>query len=115
MLRARLTACSFLLGSILILSSCGSGGKKEVKETPQATATVEVSIGGMTCTGCENTIQTNLMKVPGVTGVTASFTAGSAIVEYNPALVDSLKLKEAVNGCGYTAIKVMPHQATTVN
>lgn len=118
MLKTKLSACSVLLVSLLFLASCGGGGgKKEVKSSAVAreTATIEVSITGMTCTGCENTIQSSLAEVPGVIGVTASHTAGNAIVEYNPALVDSVKIKEAVNSCGYNAVKVMPHKAEVVN
>jgi len=116
MLKTKLSACSLLLVSLFILASCGGGGKKEVKsDVARETAMIEVSITGMTCTGCENTIQSSLAEVPGVIGVTASHTAGNAIVEYNPELVDSLKIKDAINGCGYVAVKVMPHQAEAVN
>lgn len=116
MLKTKLSACSVLLVSLIILASCGGGGKKEVKAVvAKETAMIEVSITGMTCAGCENTIQSSLAEVPGVIGVTASHTAGNAIVEYNPALVDSVKIKEAVNSCGYNAVKVMPHQAEVVN
>ena len=100
---------------LFILSSCGGGGKKGAKEVPAETAMIEVSINGMTCAGCENTIQSSLAKVPGVVSVTASTAMGNAIVEYDPALVDTLKIKETVDGCGYTAVKVMPHQEKTEN
>ena len=113
MSKTRVTSFSFLMVLLFILSSCGGGGKKEVKEAANETAMIEVSISGMTCTGCENTIQSGLTKVPGVISVKASYTLGNAIVEYNPEQVDTLKIKDAVNGCGYTAVKVMPHQETT--
>jgi copper chaperone CopZ len=116
MSKTRVTSFSFVMVLLFILSSCGgSGGKKEVKEVPGETAMIEVSISGMTCTGCENTIQSGLTKVPGVISVKASHTLGNAIVEYNPEQVDTLKIKDAVNGCGYTAVKVMPHQEMTEN
>lgn len=116
MLKTKLSACSFLLVSLFILASCGGGGKKEVKsDVAKETAMIEVSITGMTCAGCENTIQSSLAEVPGIISVTASATNGNAIVEYNPAQADTLKIKEAINGCGYVAVKVMPHQAEAVN
>lgn len=96
---------------VVLLMSCGGGGKKEVKEAAVESALVEVSINGMTCTGCENTIQTNLAKVPGIISVKASHTLGNAIVEYEPAKVDSVKIKEVVDGLGYDAVKVMARQA----
>jgi copper chaperone CopZ len=111
MLSSRITVGFLIIATAIILTSCGGGGKKQVKETPQQTAMIEVSINGMTCTGCENTIQTNLEKVPGIISVTASYTIGNAIVEYEPGKVDTLKIKEVVDGLGYTAVKVMPRLA----
>lgn len=111
MSRSRIKSCSLLLVTVALLMSCGGGGKKEVKEAPAESALIEVSINGMTCTGCENTIQTNLAKVPGIISVKASHTLGNAIVEYEPAKVDTVKIKEVVDGLGYDAVKVMPRQA----
>lgn len=116
MLKTKLSACSVMLVSLFFLASCGGGGKKEVKsDVAKETSMIEVSITGMTCTGCENTIQSSLAEVPGIISVTASATNGNAIVEYNPAEADTLKIKEAINGCGYVAVKVTPHQADVVN
>jgi len=111
MIRIRTTACSLLLLTVVLLMSCGGGGKKEVKETVAESALYEVSINGMTCTGCENTIQSNLLKVPGIISVKASHTLGNAIVKYEPAQVDSVKIKEVVDGLGYDAVKVISRQA----
>lgn len=113
MLKSSIRTCSLLLVSLIIFTSCGGTGKKEVKEAAQKPDMIEVTINGMTCTGCENTIQTNLAKVPGIVSVKASYTVGNAIVEYFPAKVDTTKIKEVVNGLGYTAVRVMPHQGMT--
>ena len=88
MTSSKLTA-GFLLGVLLLVSSCGGGKTKEVKAAPAATTTIELSIGGMTCTGCENTIQTNLGKVPGIISVTASHLKGNAVIEFEPGKVDT--------------------------
>jgi copper chaperone CopZ len=93
-----------LIVNVALAASCGNRNKSE--NTSQATASViEVSIGGMTCTGCEQTIQRNLGKLDGVKSVKASFTAGSAVVEYFPERVDTLKMKESVTGSGYSVKK----------
>ncbi|HWR75028.1 MAG TPA: cation transporter [Bacteroidales bacterium] len=107
MTSSKLTA-GLLLGLMLLITSCGGGKSKEAKTAPAATATIELSIGGMTCTGCENTIQTNLSKVPGIISVTASYQKGNAVIEYEPGKVDTVKIKEVVDGTGYTALKVSP-------
>lgn len=94
---------------MIILASCGGGRSTEVKQAPEAganTATVSLSIEGMTCAGCENTVCTSLEKVPGVKSVTASHTDGKAVIEIEPGKVDTAMLKEAVNGAGYKALKV---------
>ena len=88
------------------LTSCGGKATKAENENVSAQAArMEVSIGGMSCTGCEQTIQTNIGKLEGVKSVKASFTVGNALIEYNPALVDSLIIKEAITGSGYTVKK----------
>ena len=86
--------------------SCNGSGKKAEKETViQQASLVEVSIGGMTCLGCEQTIQNNVGKLEGIKSVKASFNAGNAIIEYFPATVDTVKIKEAISGSGYTVKK----------
>ena len=81
---------------------------------------VNMSIKGMTCTGCENTISTCLQTVPGVVKVgVVSYKDGTAFV-----LVDSKKVKNedlvtAVSTKGYQAeiipaVSVTPAGAQTV-
>jgi len=90
---------------ILTVSSCGRGNKTE-KEAAEAEAlSMEVSIGGMTCLACEQTIQRKVGKLEGIKSVTASFTVGNAIIEYVPGKADTLKIKEAISGSGYTVKK----------
>jgi len=92
----------FLAGMILIAVSCNGSGKKSTKETPASVARMEVSISGMTCTGCEQTIQTNVAKMEGVKSVKAVFTVGKAFIDYNPSVVDSAKIRKIITESGYT-------------
>jgi copper chaperone len=106
MKKHNLTAGLLLFVFVLAVSSCKPGGKKSEKETQQMeAAAIEVSIGGMTCLGCEQTIQKNVGKLEGIKSVKASFTVGNALIEYYPEMVDSLKIKEAITGSGYTVKK----------
>jgi len=103
------TAGFILFVFVLAFVSCKEGGKKTEKDTQQlVSATMEISIGGMTCLGCEQTIQNNVSKLEGIKSVKASFTVGNALIEYYPGMVDSLKIKEAIAGSGYTVKKVIP-------
>jgi copper chaperone CopZ len=98
-----------LIGFLTIAASCGSKNKTE-KVSAETASVIEVSIGGMTCTGCEQTIQNNLGKLEGIKSVKASFTTGNAVVEYFPGKVDTLKMKETVTGSGYTVKKFITVQ-----
>jgi copper chaperone CopZ len=95
-----------------LLVSCTGKGNKSEKEPVQLEATaMEVSIGGMSCLACEETIQRNVGKLEGIKSVKASFTAGNAIIEYYPGMIDSVKIKETITGSGYTAKKCIVPQA----
>lgn len=101
-------ALGLIMCLMIIVVSCGTGkstAPKEEAETPAATTTVSLSIEGMTCTGCENTICSSLEKIPGVKSVTASHTDGNAVIEFEAGKVDTVMLKEAVNATGYKALK----------
>jgi len=108
MSRTKLTL-SLIVCLMIILVSCGGGkstGIKETSDSPAAISTINLSIEGMTCTGCENTICTSLEKIPGVKSVKASYTDGNAVIEFEPDKVDTARLKEAVDASGYKALKV---------
>jgi copper chaperone CopZ len=99
-----------LIFLILAAAACSGTGKKQVKQVPLTDPSViEVSIGGMSCTDCEQTIQTRVGALDGIKSVKASYTAGNAIVEYYPDKVDSAKIREAIVGSGYKVKKfIMP-------
>lgn len=100
---------TMLLCLAIISVSCGGGKSNTVKDVPEAevvSATAEISIEGMTCTGCENTICTSIEKIPGVKAVTASHTDGKATVEFDAGKVDTAAIKAAIDAAGYKALKV---------
>ncbi len=82
---------------------CADGSKCEV---------VEMSVKGMTCGGCEQSITTALQKVNGVKKVIAvNHKDGSAIVCFDPAKTKSDALATVVTNKGYEA-HVTPAVAT---
>jgi copper chaperone CopZ len=91
--------------AFFLLASCGQEKKSEKKDLQMEASFIEVSIGGMTCTGCEQTIQASVGKLDGIKSIKASHTAANAFIEYYPSLVDSLKIKEAITESGYTVKK----------
>jgi copper chaperone CopZ len=106
MYKQKLTTSFILFVYILVAVSCSGNGKKTGKtEEKQVASVIEVSIGGMMCLGCEQTIQNNVGKLEGIKSVKASFTTGNAIIEYFQGIVDTTKIKEAIIGSGYTVKK----------
>lgn len=87
------------------LSCTGNNKKSEEGNIHQEISMIEVSIGGMSCTGCEQTIQNNVGKLDGIKSVKATFTNGIAIIEYYEGMTDTTVIKEAISGCGYTVKK----------
>jgi len=87
---------------MLIIFSCGNQKKDHAKtDETDSVSKIEVSISGMTCTGCEQTIQKSVTKLEGVTTVRADYKAGKAIVGFNPELTDTAKIRTAITGSGY--------------
>lgn len=92
----------------LLLISCSRGKKAEKTDLQIEPLFIEVSIGGMTCTGCEQTIQAGITRLEGIKSVKASYVAGNAMVEYYPGITDTVKIKAAIKGSGYTVKKFIP-------
>ena len=79
--------------------------KKPKEDGKTAQKTVILSIEGMMCPHCENTIETSLMKVEGVKSVRASHEKGTAVVVASET-ADVEKMKEAVEAADYTVTGV---------
>ena len=55
------------------------------------------------CDGCERTVTGAVGKLPGVAKVEASATTKKVLVEFNPASVDEVRIREALRVVGYPA------------
>lgn len=73
----------------------------EVTTTAVANKTVTVAIEGMTCTGCENTIQESVTKIAGVTEIKASHLDSTAVVSFDSTKTSLSAIGEAVTEAGY--------------
>jgi copper chaperone CopZ len=56
---------------------------------------------GMTCSGCERTVQRIVENLEGVKSSKADLKSPTVSVEYDPSKVNVDKIKSAVNGVGY--------------
>jgi copper chaperone CopZ len=63
--------------------------------------TIQLSVNGMTCGGCENAVKQTLLKTEGVEEVTASHSESLVGVTFDPAKVTPTVLREKIEGLGY--------------
>lgn len=99
--------------------ACSSNRTKENSdnEKTELTATtdaglVTLTVEGMTCTGCENTLKSKLITIEGVQSVEASHETGTVVVkmskeELNSEDAPQLKLAKAVEESGYTVASIV--------
>jgi len=113
--KQKMTTRFILLLFLIVSISCtGNSKKTEKSAVTEEASLIEVSIGGMTCSGCEQTIQNNIGNLEGIKSVKASFALGNAVIAYFPGKIDTIKIKEAVTGSGYTVNKFQPVQPEEV-
>ncbi len=82
----------------------GCSGKSASDKSSQASAatkTMTLAVEGMTCTGCENTIQEAVTKIDGVTSVKASHLDSTAVVSFDTTKTSVEAIGDAINEAGY--------------
>jgi copper chaperone len=62
---------------------------------------ITLSVTGMTCGGCVNSVNKVLTALPGVRSVEVTLAPGQARVVYDPARVDRAALVQAVVDAGF--------------
>jgi copper chaperone CopZ len=91
-----------LLSAVFLIGfSCNNERVKPVKNGVSDIAKIEVSLKGMFCTGCEQIIQSNVSKLYGIKSVEATYKLNRAIIEFDPDIVDTAKIRTAITGSGY--------------
>jgi copper chaperone CopZ len=92
---------SFLVIILIIFFSCQSkhGGNREKSEMKPVT--VELSVSGMHCMGCVETVRSSIAQLDGVDSVIVSLEKANAIVVFNPFKVDTVRIRKAVELNGY--------------
>lgn len=64
---------------------------------------IELTIEGMHCGGCANTIEALLAREPGVKSAKVSYAQGQARVLYDPTATDAARLIQTIEQAGYKA------------
>lgn len=65
---------------------------------------IEYSIKGMTCSGCEAHIESEVFKLGGILSVDASYADANTVVKYDMVKVSSSKIEQAILKTGYTIV-----------
>jgi copper chaperone len=63
--------------------------------------TIQLSVTGMTCGGCVNSVKKVLAALPGVKNVEVTLEPGQANVEFDPTKISPAALVQAVIDAGY--------------
>jgi len=97
---------ALILSLFLFTVGCSqpSSEKPQTQQAPVKISTVEFQVEGMTCTGCEKTIQKKLSKVPGVKSAKADHKAKTTVVEFNDSQTTPEALAEAIKSTGYKVV-----------
>ena len=62
---------------------------------------VSIKVSGMTCGGCERSVQNALTSRAGVTAAKADRTAGLVTVEFDPAQIERPAIEKAITEAGF--------------
>jgi copper chaperone len=66
------------------------------------TESVVLTVTGMKCGGCENTVKTNLQAVEGVNSVTPAFKSNEVVIEFDGDKVNLDTIKSVITQAGFT-------------
>jgi copper chaperone CopZ len=94
MLRA--CGCVVLIWAVVLTGSCGSG-------EPVQPTTVEITVVGMHCTGCEDGIRGTVGRLEGVDTVHADHVAGRAVISFRPDTTTVDEIVAAIEELGFQA------------
>lgn len=63
---------------------------------------IELTVTGMRCGGCENTVKEKLQAIAGIISVTAFFKENQVSVEFDDTQVDVEAIKSVITQAGFT-------------
>jgi len=63
---------------------------------------ITLSVSGMSCQGCADSLGRLFVKEPGITTASVSFDESAAALEFDPAKVTEARLSEIVEAAGFS-------------
>lgn len=67
---------------------------------------VEFTISGMTCTGCEHHVKSEISKLKGILESSVSYEKGNAVVKFESKKTSITEIEKAINATGYKVVKI---------
>ena len=98
------------LALCFIFVACNAGTSKQEVQQQEVINPVIVEIGveGMTCTGCENSINKSIEKLEGIVEVSSSHIDKKTVVKYDESKTTEEQIKAAITQVGYTVVENKP-------
>lgn len=99
---------NLLMAGILMLCVLACKPKNPVNQTTakQEPVLVEMSVSGMHCEGCVETVRSSIAQLPGIDTVAVSLEKANAVVTYRPDAIDTASIRKAVELNGYKIVGV---------
>lgn len=90
--------------SVSFITSCSPSDKKSEKVIVVKESDIirkKIGVNGMTCVGCEVTLEENISKIEGVVSVKASHTEKEAIIEFDSTKTNINTITKTIKESGY--------------
>lgn len=104
----KLISLLFIILSVTLTVSCNSSKKKSKKIIIVNRRNIlkkNINVEGMTCVGCEVTLEQNISKIEGVVSVKASHKNKKAIVEFDSTKTNIYDITMSIIKAGYKPFK----------
>lgn len=66
--------------------------------------TLTLTVSGMSCMGCVNSVKNLVSALPGVAAVQVDLASGRVDVNHDPGLADAQAIRQAIEGGGYQVV-----------
>jgi len=70
-------------------------------------ASVQMTVKGMSCSGCARGIERRLNATPGVQSASVDLDAGSASITYDETVTDAYSLEKVIESLGFDVVHSM--------
>ncbi|MBS2096894.1 cation transporter [Carboxylicivirga linearis] len=97
---------SVLFLMVLVLGACNTKKSEQKEDQPvsiENVGKIELNVEGMTCDGCEMTIEKGLLTLEGVAEVKADHETGKTIIKADTVRVNRKDLVRIIEKVGYKA------------